>query len=298
MQIFRTRIRRPIIDWIDNFYWAIRSDSTSKWSVYKKEGPVKSWNQADARQFPHDLPNVVDQSFVTEWTECGSAIGVCHPRIWRGHPSPGRKDYVREWSSSYGAVSSIVSRMGAILRYIEPTAANRPAYGHEIRQLLLLAAMEVESSWRAVLKANHYPGALASNTRLTTNDYVQLLIPMRLNEWSVTLSIYPDFGALQPFAQWSKGNPTASLPWYDAYNATKHDRDANFARATLQNAVTAVAGAYILVLAQFGEFDARQDFGLDEFTRETEPEFPPAEAYVPPIKSIVESWNQVPLFLS
>ena len=37
-----------------------------------------------------------------------------------------------------------------------------------------------------------------------------------------------------PFAAWGKGG---ALVWYQAYNATKHDRHAEFCRATFEHAL-------------------------------------------------------------
>jgi hypothetical protein len=169
--------------------------------------------------------------------------------------------------------------MTDVFRYIEPSKGNAGAYGHEIRQLLIVAATEVESSCRAVLSANGYGHDAA---RLNTRDFVRLCTPMRLREWRVALDSHPDLGEIAPFAGWDEAQPTTSLSWYDDYNAAKHDREANFARATLLSSVNAVAAAYIMVLAQFGEFDNRHFLGLDEFRQISIPTFPAEESYIPP----------------
>jgi hypothetical protein len=169
--------------------------------------------------------------------------------------------------------------MVEVFRYVEPDETNADAYGHEIRQLLIVAATEVESSCRAVLTANGYGHDV---DRLNTRDFVKLCVPMRLREWRVALDAHPGLGEITPFATWDEERPTASLPWYDAYNAAKHDRELNFARATLRNAVSAVAATYIMVLAQFGEFDNRHFLGLDEFRELSRPNFSAEASYVPP----------------
>ena len=64
------------------------------------------------------------------------------------------------------------------------------------------------------------------------------------NEWTDDLA---------PFASWNSANSTASLPWYDAYNAAKHDRENSRARANLRAVIDAVAASFILLAAQFGE---------------------------------------------
>jgi hypothetical protein len=62
----------------------------------------------------------------------------------------------------------------------------------------------------------------------------------------------------------------------------KHDRESNFHRATLLNAVTAVAAAYVLLWAQFGKADQRAFLGLGEFKAEALPSFSAGERYVRP----------------
>ena len=52
----------------------------------------------------------------------------------------------------------LLAKMQDIFETVEPSPSNLQTYGHKIRELLLLAAMEVEASWAAVLKANGYAG--------------------------------------------------------------------------------------------------------------------------------------------
>ena len=93
-------------------------------------------------------------------------------------------------------------------------------YGHKIRELLLLACMEVESSWTAVLKINEY-----GKGRLTTQDYVKLLSPMYLDRYWVNLPSYK-YPSIKPFEGWDAEDPKPSpCHWYHAYNQTKHDRE-------------------------------------------------------------------------
>lgn len=46
--------------------------------------------------------------------------------------------------------------------------------------------------------------------------------------------------------------PTQSLQWYDDYNKIKHDRELNFNRANMENALTSIVSYAILLLAQYG----------------------------------------------
>ncbi|MGH1556984.1 hypothetical protein ACRAWD_02635 [Caulobacter segnis] len=111
---------------------------------------------------------------------------------------------------------------------MQPTTANLGAYGHEIRNLLILAAMEVETHWRGVLVANGF-----TRDRPWTSDYVKLLVPMRLDQYAVGFRHYPWMDPVRPFGGWSADQPTQSLFWYDAYNGVKHNREHEFHRADL-----------------------------------------------------------------
>ncbi len=52
---------------------------------------------------------------------------------------------------------------------------------------------------------------------------------------------------LSPFGSWSSGVST-NPDWYDAYNKLKHDRNANFRKATYRNVLEGLAGLFILNL--------------------------------------------------
>jgi hypothetical protein len=173
---------------------------------------------------------------------------------------------------------SLFSRLRNIFQIIEPTTAHDRVFGHELRQLLILACTEVESSWRAVLSANDYPGE-----RWTTNDYVRLLGPMKLDQYIVTLASHPGYGEIRPFDGWSASNPTPTLGWYDAYNATKHNREGELPRASLRAVIKAMAAVHIMTVAQFG-FDEveRGHFHADEFNFERVPRWL-GDSYIRPL---------------
>jgi hypothetical protein len=120
-------------------------------------------------------------------------IGRYFPRIWRGIYDVGnhysynsvnaRKVYGKTYISSNVAALSIFDALELLFRYVEPTSENRSAFGHKIREVLILTCTEVESAWRSVLEAN----TTEKKISYTTKDYSALLEPMRLNEWSVAL---------------------------------------------------------------------------------------------------------------
>jgi hypothetical protein len=102
----------------------------------------------------------------------------------------------------------------------------------------------------------------------------------------------------RPFQAWANG--TGQLPWYADYNAIKHDREAEFRRATLKSLVNAMGAVYVLVVAQFGQFghhtwggrsDPRSDFAIQY------PKAPAKEQYIAPhVGGQGVNWHPIPYF--
>ncbi|MDB5576428.1 MAG: hypothetical protein JWR80_1604 [Bradyrhizobium sp.] len=184
------------------------------------------------------------------------APGSYHPRMARpiammGDDKLWLPDAEAQRSHIAGAQSQLVSlthQLEAICRVVEPSPATLHVHGHEIRNLILLAATEAEMHWRGVLRAN---GMLRD--RYSTNDYVAIATPLRLGDYAIAFDRFPELQEVRPFAGWDPAAPTASLAWYAAYNAIKHDREQAFAHATLGHAFAAISACTILLVAQFGE---------------------------------------------
>lgn len=58
-----------------------------------------------------------------------------------------------------------------------------------------------------------------------------------------------------PFLSWVPTASTGSLPWYDAYNGTKHDREAGFNLASLENVMDALSACIVLYCVKYGPYD-------------------------------------------
>ncbi len=78
---------------------------------------------------------------------------------------------------------------------------------------------------------------------------------------------------IKPFAPWLalRGQSAPNgipLPWYQAYNASKHDRQQAFKEANLWNLIQAVAALLIVITAQFKnvEFDASPEYWIGSGT--------------------------------
>lgn len=190
---------------------------------------------------------------------------------------PDASDHLNFLSSAQGQLAVLVSGLQKICRVVHPCTENSAVYGHETRNLLILACTEVEMLWRSVLAANGIDG------RLTTNTYVKLYDAMKLGEYTFSLSHYPWVGQVRPFENWLQGSgPTTGLPWYDAYNAVKHDRESNFGRATLECAIQALTAIAAMLVAIFGTNALRARIGdLESFFVQPEsPQWHPTEMYI------------------
>jgi hypothetical protein len=214
--------------------------------------------------------------------------GDFHSRIWRGEesPTPLEAGLRGEWISTVRATRMLYARLRDLFRCIEPARTQDATFGFEQRELLMLASTEVESAWKSTLVANGASPQCGKADRWTTVDYVRLLGPMRLAEWSVSLSSHPDYGPIAPFAGWDSAAATTSLPWYDAYNGVKHDREKKLPLATFGSAVNATAAAFVMTLAQFGDRHLADDhFHADEFKVDVAPKWDLVETYIRPMRS-------------
>ncbi|MFN4176565.1 hypothetical protein [Phenylobacterium sp.] len=178
-----------------------------------------------------------------------------------------------------GQLSALLRRLATVCEIIHPAGRNMSAFGHEIRHLLILASTEAESQWRSILELNEY-----CRTHYNTNDYVKLSEPLRLREYTIEFGDYPWLGTFRPYERWgTTGRPTQELPWYEAYNFTKHDREGKFHEATLEFAFNAVAACVVIACAQFGTHEA---LGLGELRMAVYPvELPkwePSQFYIGP----------------
>jgi hypothetical protein len=198
------------------------------------------------------------------------AVNQYYPRIYR--PGAIALKPQQGMTQSALAVSVLTDRLEHLFRVIEPNEDNLKVFGHEIRSLLLLACMEVEAALRTILDANGN-----REERLGTGEYVKLRDPLRLPDYTLQLAFYPNAGRFAPFSTWEPSKPTQSLPWYDAYNKTKHDRENHFHEATLEHAIEAVCAAVILFYAQFGIREPHR-FGL--FAQSKTPRFSLEERYL------------------
>lgn len=227
------------------------------------------------------------------------APGKFYPRIARPHDqhpleSPGFYPALQQdqdvLAMTRVQLGVLVRALDRICETVHPSRENMAVFGHDIRNLLVLAAMEAEAQWKGILAAN---GVTADH--LTTADYVKLLTPMQLSSYRGRLTAYPWLAEIAPFARWTPAAPTRSLGWYHAYNLTKHDRETAFSIATLEHAITAVFAVAVLVVAQYGSpngLGQRTELS-DRFSFDSLPEWKPGDVYIFPYDQAV-GWSPTP----
>jgi hypothetical protein len=181
-------------------------------------------------------------------------------------------------TSTTGQLHALIQQLEQICRVVHPMDSNLNTFGHEIRNVLILACMEVEAQCKAVLRAHGIDGK-------NTEDYVKLATPMRLSEFTVECPYYPWMPAMRPFRTWHSGmkSPSQNLAWYNAYNNVKHDRESNFREASLARAFEALAGFFVMLCAQYGwDFALTGDAAARAFFRLTsDPQWKFSEYYTP-----------------
>ena len=222
--------------------------------------------------------------------------GCYHPRMARPFAPgrdegvatcPGEDAYRNVIAKARGQLAVLTQALAQLCQTVHPEGANLEVYGHDIRNLLILACTEVEAHWRGVLTAN---AQVLDWPKLT--DYVKLCEPMRLADYAISIAAFPWLDPIAPFKGWgSTGKPAQELSWWQAYNQTKHDGDHRFSQATLKCALEAVCANVVMVVAQYGLERALGDGSLliANFVMAEAPVWPPSEIYAPPCDPL--SWK-------
>ncbi len=158
-------------------------------------------------------------------------------------------NYRKEYLSHIRQLEFILEELRSVFKVIEPTKDNIKAYGNTLRNIIILSCTEVDSMMNAILKSNGY---LVKDDKYSTNHYVKLRKPLRLDEYSLKFNEYEELGDFSPFSDWKKEKPTQSIPWYDVYNKVKHDRQTYMKLASMNNALASISAYAILIFSQYG----------------------------------------------
>jgi hypothetical protein len=154
---------------------------------------------------------------------------------------------MRDWPNTdyLGSYRLLVEDLSRLCSFIHPCDENLSVYSHRVYELLLRACTEFESLAKDLLRADGFK----KRGNWTVRDYHRLNASLQLSDREVGLLFWqPEPKYIAPFAEWAGGS---SLKWYRDYNLVKHNRSAQFRRASFHNALSATAGLYAVMAARF-----------------------------------------------
>lgn len=127
-----------------------------------------------------------------------------------------------------------------VLDFVELAEPNFGTYSNELAKLLLLACSEVDVVAKMLCAQTLEPGPMGN-----IKDYQKCLTEafVGVHGAQVTISRYDLL--YTPWAAWEQAE--TSPIWWKAHNKVKHGRDANFAKANLDNVANALAALLILL---------------------------------------------------
>lgn len=171
------------------------------------------------------------------YAEGGRSQYIEHPKYAK---SP--EHYIR-------AFTLLLKDMQELFDYIEPSDNNLSCYSYRVHELLLRACVEVEANCKAILTENGY----TKSGDMNMGDYKKLNVSHGLSSYEVRMPFWHGASNIRkPFLPWATGG---GLPWYQAYNATKHDRHQSFDSATFEQMIDAICGLVVLLSSQFYTYD-------------------------------------------
>ncbi|XMO86458.1 hypothetical protein AAFN75_16860 [Algibacter sp. AS12] len=199
--------------------------------------------------------------------ETNQVRGIYYPRIYRGIAHDdlssfsllGRdKKTIEAFNipidenllvNSIEQLNTLSEFLNKILRTVFPAPANFDAYGFDIRNLIILSATEFEAQITGILKINEIK---PDKWNYTIIDFFKSDKLLRLSDYEVAFSRFPDIPTMSPFSSWKNASSFQSLDWYSNYNKIKHDREDNFHKSRLIDLLNSISACYILLLAQYG----------------------------------------------
>ncbi|MFX4083759.1 hypothetical protein ACKU27_01505 [Sphingobium yanoikuyae] len=164
------------------------------------------------------------------------------------------------------ALLLILDDLRAIFEFVEPSDEGREAFSYRIHALLMRTCIEIEANFKAILDANSFTPPV--RRPLSIRDFRKIDATHHLSSYEAMLPMWNGASpTIRPFEPWrsfrgeeapQQGVP---LPWYQAYNASKHSRRQAFKRANLWTLIEAVTALLIVVTSQFktSTFEAGPD---------------------------------------
>lgn len=129
-------------------------------------------------------------------------------------------------------------------RYVPPVKAHFGVYSTKLWGIILRASAEVGSQLHAIVTEQE-----GKSRQTSITDYIALESTLNLAPCELLTRFDQD--PLVPFASFAAAK---SPPWWKEYNSVKHRRLESLQSATLENALCAVGGLYVVLLRQWGEY--------------------------------------------
>ena len=151
-----------------------------------------------------------------------------------------------------------------LFQFVEPSEINSNTYSFRIHELLMRICIEIEANFKAILKENIFTplyknGKKAGKPRpekdWKMSDFKIINKTHHLDNYAIELPFWKGNGNIRkPYISWETNG---ELPWYQAYNQSKHDRLESFETANFSNLIDAYCGLCVLLSAQFRHVDFR-----------------------------------------
>lgn len=152
----------------------------------------------------------------------------------------------QEYASLLRQLEIILDDLDEVFKVVAPQKNQGSVFGHAIRNIIILACTEIDSMMHVILDRNKVK---PTGKHFQMKDYYQLKAALRLDEYELKLCRFDDLGTFTPFANWNgKNNPS----WYDGYNKIKHNREKEFANASINHAINSIMAFAIVLIAQYG----------------------------------------------
>lgn len=185
----------------------------------------------------------------------------------------------QEYSNRLNQLELLLDDLFDVFNVVAPYKENLSCFGNKIRNIIILACTEIDSMMKGILEKSKVKPQFKF---YTTNDYIKLNVPLQLNEYTLSFSRFEELGDSKPFFKWNSNNPTGSLSWYLDYNNVKHDRESNFSKANLTNAIDSIMALAALMVSQFGYRNELWHEKVGKIIKiKTEPQWNIRELYIP-----------------
>lgn len=161
------------------------------------------------------------------------------------------KEYARSPTHYVRAYEMIQADLQKLFEYVEPSPESLKTFSYRIHELLMRTCIELEANFKAILTENIYTPSRDrfSNPIYNMSVYKKVDVTHHLSSYEVTLPIWAgSHRIISPFKDWKTGQ---GLSWYQAYNASKHDRHQAFKQANMEHLLDAVAGLLVVLSSQF-----------------------------------------------